>query len=399
MRMDALAPKVSALLMLVLFCGTFFYHTALGIGLIPPYLGGYVTIASAAVSIPMFAFMANSLVRTGKLKIIDLLFFLFILGFSLISVYHYLIGEHLENVRDHALQITNMIACYLIFRCIDISDRSMKKLIIASTIAMSAVIVALSSGGRFYLKDSAPNPEIVANYQTFAIAYLCPLIVAISKIEKFKFRAILFTIGCICLYMNSSRSEFVQLIIFYIAFETCRSKYRIVSPIITASLGAIAIAGLIALDSGASGNRISNLLNLSEDKSSTVRNELTESGLDKILDSPFVGDYGNYEKGHYIHNILSAWQDLGILGFILYLVMFIIPITHLIICTIIKQDRSRDFAAALSIMSSTLILLIFAKFFTYQLVGVSLGVYTSVIANRSAHAKLMINAKQTSMHN
>ena len=378
MKRDALAPKLSALLMLVLFCGTFFYHTALGLGYIPPFLGGYATLVGGAVSVPLTLILISEILETRRIRLIDAVFISFIAMFGAIVGYHFLIGEHLDNVRDHSLQIINITACYLIFRRIRISNQDFKWTIILATLLMSATIIGLSSGGRFYIKESATNPDIVANYQVFAIAYMCPLIVSIAKIHKLKYRALMFAVGFVCLYINSSRSEFVQFALFYVAFEMCRSKYRSISPMATAALGAMAIAALLTFNADSANNRIANLLNLSEDKSSNVRDELTASGLEKTFDSPVLGDYGNYDKGYYIHNILSAWQDLGIFGFLIFCGMLFMPLLSLSISVFGNGDRTRQTAAAFAFLSSTIVVLVFGKFFTYQLVGAAIGLYAAV---------------------
>lgn len=396
MKGDALAPRLSALLMLVLFCGTFFYHTALGLGHIPPFLGGYATLVGGAVSVPLTLIIISEIVRTGRIHLIDAAFISFIIMFSAIVGYHFLIGEHLDNVRDHSLQIVNITACYLIFRRIRISSEDFKYTIIIATLLMSATIIGLSNGGRFYIKETAANPEIVANYQVFAIAYMCPLIVSIAKIHTLKYRAIMFAIGFICLYVNSSRSEFVQFALFYVAFEMCRSKYRSISPMATAALGAMAIAALLTFNADSANNRIANLLNLSEDKSSNVRDELTASGLEKTLDNPVFGDYGNYEKGYYIHNILSAWQDLGIFGFLIFCGLLFIPLLSLSISVFAHGDRTRRTAAAFAFLSSTIVVLVFGKFFTYQLVGAAVGLYAAVRREQTAAIAPELNDNGTS---
>ncbi|WP_146146925.1 O-antigen ligase [Pseudomonas sp. BBP2017] len=388
----ATLSKLSMLSMLGLFAGTFFYHTALGLGIIPPVLGGYVTIASAALGLPFLCMIFLSILSTHKIKTSDAVFLTFILIFSTVVSYHITKEEYKDTATQHTYQIVNLLACYLIFRNIDFTRTYMKKTLIICILAMSAIIISLSSGGRFYIKLISSTPDIVASYQTFAVAYLCPAVVLISQVKRLKYRALAFSICLVCLYINSSRSEFVMLGIFYVAFEMCRSRYRLISPLLSILFGVIAIAGLLYLDPDSSSNRIANLVNLSEDNSSRVRNELAQDGISKIIENPIFGDYGNYEKGHYIHNILSGWQELGLLGFAFYCAMLLIPLVHISARVFIAGDRSRQAALCFSMLSSTIILLIFGKYFTYQLIAVALGIYASVnksyLTDRAARAEL-----------
>ena len=64
---------------------------------------------------------------------------------------------------------------------------------------------------------------------------------------------------------------------------------------------------------------------IQEDASFIERSVFNRYGLSLIADNPLVGAYGMYVHlnggGSYPHNLLSAWVNLGILGFAFYLIL------------------------------------------------------------------------------
>ena len=132
-------------------------------------------------------------------------------------------------------------------------------------------------------------------------------------------------------------------------------------------------------------NRTLELLDLSHSSSAGLRHQLTEQALASIGRHPLLGEYGNYEPGLYAHNLLSAWVDLGLLGFAALLALLIYPLTHLAIHGYLLGGRtSRDhrYLLAWSLLTSTLLLLCLSHFFSDMLIGAALGAYARY---RSGH--------------
>lgn len=378
--------KFAVLAFVLLFPGAFFYHVGTGIGYIPHVLGGYISYVGAAI---LSVFLANSLLATIKdrtVKKYDLSFYIFIILFGSISAISYINGYHIENAQSNFLLFINLIACFYIFKGINLTDQTFKKTILTSTLLMSATILYLSSGGRFSIELLSETPESVASYQTFAIAYICPLALSIGKTETRLYRNAIFALGMICLYLNSARSEFVGLVIFFLVFEASASKYRIITPVIAIALATIALVALVSIDPEMADNRITQLMDLSKDESSNVRDAISREGLEKILASPVFGDYGNYEPGYYIHNILSAWQELGIFGFAYFIFLIYSPTKRFAVSALMYGDRSRGTALCLGMLAATIVLLIFGKYFAYPLVAVALGMASSEYRARSTIA-------------
>ena len=146
------------------------------------------------------------------------------------------------------------------------------------------------------------------------------------------------------------------------------------------SLIIIAVGSVATISSGLveiPDSRVANLLDLQHDSSSNERSRIASEGLNKIMESPILGSYGKYEKGEYIHNILSAWYDLGLFGFLFILIISIAPALELGINIALGRAQTNREISAFSILAVTIVLLLVGKYFTYLLLPAALGLYSS----------------------
>ena len=81
-------------------------------------------------------------------------------------------------------------------------------------------------------------------------------------------------------------------------------------------------------------NRVVDLLDIGSDTSNQARNELEQSAWESIVNNPVLGDYGGYTAyagiGGYSHNLLSAWVNLGLVGFSLYIIVILAAMIGLV---------------------------------------------------------------------
>jgi hypothetical protein len=94
-----------------------------------------------------------------------------------------------------------------------------------------------------------------------------------------------------------------------------------------------------------------------------------------ISASPIFGDYASYTPGHYAHNILSAWVDLGLFGFVYLLAMLIWPAISMGITGLFSTRNSGEFVLGFALVSVTILLLFKSHYFTDMLIGAVLGAY------------------------
>lgn len=384
--------RISIALLLLLFPGAFFYHTAIGLNYISPFLDGYISIVGAMATAILMTHATLTILIKKSIEKRNIAFLLFMAIFGGITIYHYLTGPNTLNAQNNISLFVNLAACYLIFKNIDSADCSYKKTITLLCLAMSVVIIYLAEDGVFDLSSLSENTASVANYQTIALAYMPMMILAIAKSSSRGGRYILFAVAASCLYLNGARSEFVGMLIFFTTFEASQSKHRVTEALLVGITSAISIAAIIIFNPESANNRTLRLANLSEDNSSNVRDQISRAGIEKIIESPILGAYGDYEPGLYIHNILSAWQDLGMFGFIYFFLMLAIPLFYFTKLSLLKQKRSKDVALCIGMLAATSILLLYGKYFAYPLVAITLG----MISSRDKKVKVHIRSQSSS---
>jgi len=267
---------------------------------------------------------------------------------------------------------------FIIFKVIDPSNDKFKITVIFSLLAMSVIIFYFSVDGSFYLAllEESINPESVATYQGFARSYLLTFVILIPFIKNILIRAVIYSIAISSLFLNSARTELVALIFLIPIIEVYYAKHK--TFII---LGIFILVSLVALNfsyilDALPHNRILELADLSHSTSANLRHYLMEQAIQTITSHPFLGDYASYAPGSYAHNILSAWVDLGLFGFIYLLILLTLPALELLFNGYFLQAKSAHFLLAFSLISITLLLLFTSQTFDNMLIGAALGSYT-----------------------
>ena len=128
-------------------------------------------------------------------------------------------------------------------------------------------------------------------------------------------------------------------------------------------------------------SRIWGLLNITTDESFIDRGDLMPATLDIIQKNFWSGSYGDYNPGYYAHNILSAWVDTGFLGFYL-ICMVLLRCLYLSIPTRNKHVTNHVYISAACCTVSAVILLTFAKYFTYPMWGLAAGLMVRNLENQ-----------------
>lgn len=362
----------------LLFPGFFFYQTLLGLGFISAFLGGYFAIISLTIILPLLFFYVTD-IKNGEnyFSTTDLHFFIFLTYFLLVTIVNFSSGANSLIVQKHILSIIYFINIFIIFKTISLNERDFKIISIAAMMAMSAIIFYYSNNGSFYLATlgTSKNPESVATYQGFSRSYLLTFIVAIAFIKTAIARFIIYSIAASALFLNGARSEFVAMLLLVPAIEIYYSKYKISILIIISLIAAIISLNIEYISSILPDNRILELANLSQSSSANLRHQLTIQAINTINENPILGDYASYKSGDYSHNILSAWVDIGLFGFIFLLFILLRPAFLLFFNGFFLRTKSDDFLLAFSLMCITLLLVFTSTTFDNMLIGAALGAY------------------------
>jgi hypothetical protein len=371
--------SVGMLAFLALFPGFFFYHSLLGLGMTGAFMGGYFAPVSLFFAPPLMFFYAYMIRRrSGQLGRAEVFFLLYIAYFLAVVAIQAAAGASRTIVGNHvlgALFTTNM---FLIFRLTDFSRPAFRSACLVTLAAMSAIVFAYSVDGSFYLAPlgTSKNPESLATYQGFSRSYLVTFIAAIAYARALSLRVLLYCIAAPTLFVNTARSEFVAMLFMIPIIEVYYSKRKVWMATILGVLFLLAYANVDQILALLPSNRILELFDLSQSTSANKRHHLTMYAMNTIEQFPVFGDYASYSPGTYSHNVLSAWVDTGLFGFLFVLAILILPATQMIFRGYFLSRQSCIFILAFSLASSTLLLLITSHYFTDMLIGASLGSYS-----------------------
>jgi hypothetical protein len=375
---------ISHVAFLALFPGYFFYHTALGTGYINAFLGGYFSWMALLFMPFLLAAYGWRLAKLPEfLTPLDVFFFLYLLYFSLIVGFNYANHADIDVITEHLMAIYQFATVFLVFKMANFQARYMRWSAVLSLLGMALLIFYFSTDGWFYLKQETTiaDADSLSSYQGFARSFFVTALVAIAFIRQLPLRLLLYAICVPALFLNSARSELLCMGLTALVVELIYSRHKLVALALTVLPFVMLVTYLDELKLQFSQNRVILLLDLANDSSWQARAALFSNGMRSIAEHPFLGDYGSYAAyggaGSYVHNIVSAWVDLGLVGFLYLFIMILIP-TYLIAKEIGRQSthqRSSEFVLVFNFLFVTLLLLLTAKNFTDPLIAAALGRY------------------------
>jgi hypothetical protein len=195
-------------------------------------------------------------------------------------------------------------------------------------------------------------------------------------------RALLYTCGAVSLYLNTARSEFVAFLFAIPFLEFYYAKQKILFVVIFASLAAMIAMNFDMILAQLPNNRILELLDLSHSNSAILRHHMMNAAIQTVINHPVFGDYASYTPGHYAHNILSAWVDLGVVGSTYLLAILIVPTISMLITGYFSKRDDGDFMLGFGLVCVTQLLLFKSHYFSDMLIGASIGAYAKYTYSR-----------------
>ncbi|QYG02268.1 MULTISPECIES: hypothetical protein [Massilia] len=360
----------------MLFPGFFFYHTLLGTGTTGAFLGGYFAPVALAFAGPMcLVYLARMRRDAKRLTLVDVHYGVFFAYFVGVVVVNAAAGANRAIVAYHMLAILFMVLVYLQFCFIDFDSRRFRVVGLLSLAGMSTIVFSYSVDGVFYLGalGIAKDANSLATYQGFSRSYLFTYLAVVTFTRNLPLRLVLHAVGAATLFVNTARSEFVALLFAIPLIEFYYSRHKLYFVLagvcIAAAIGLYLDQILASLPS----NRILELFDLSHSTSANKRQQLTVHAVQSIAAHPILGDYGSYKPGHYSHNVLSAWVDLGLFGMLYVAALAIVPITPMFFHEYFAARRRPLFLLAFAFACVTVLLLLSSHYFTDMLLSATLG--------------------------
>jgi hypothetical protein len=364
---------------LLLFPGFFFYHTALGIGSMGAFLGGYFAPVSLLFVLPLCLVYGYQLkTDIHSLSRVDLHFGIFLAYFLAVMAINAAAGANVAIGVGHLLGILFLVNIFILFKTIDFAHREFRRLAIPSLLAMSAIVFAYSVDGVFYLGalGIAKDAESLATYQGFSRSYLVTFMAVIAYTRGMALRALLYCLAGAALFLNTARSEFAALLFVIPIIEFYHARQKLFFILALVSIVSLINLNLDPIVAALPNNRILELLDLSQSSSANTRHHLSVHAMQTIAAHPLLGAYASYSPGNYSHNILSAWVDLGLFGLIYLLAIIIIPAIPMFFREYLAARRSGTFLLGFSLACITVLLLLTSHYFTDMLIGATLGAYS-----------------------
>lgn len=367
------------------------YNVVTKNGLFPKVFGGFYTFSIALAFLSYFKIffihIKQNILRVRRgiylADIVDKLFFIFLGIFFFSILFGYITKENPNIVEPLSAAFFRFVALYLMCLYIRISSIQFYKInYVCFALATFLLAIYYLVGGNDYVIKIAYSYEVddELNYQGVALAYVLISMIGINYIKHSFFRFAHYALSSFILLLVGARSEFVLLVIVMCFHEVLFTKKNLEKILNAAIIGFFILfaTGIYHLMSTSFGydTRMDGLLNMQEDESMLVRSVLNDLGYETIMNNIFFGSFASYAPGQYMHNIFSAWVDLGFLGFFSLTLVFFISITW-----IVRRFLSRRFSIEESIASSLLIgcfvLLVFAKSYFYILIPVSIGLFVN----------------------
>jgi hypothetical protein len=362
----------------LLFPGFFYYHTLLGTGATGAFLGGYFSPVSLLCMLPLLlAWILRMRRDPRRLSALDLHYGLFNLYFLAVVAVNAFAGANGTIVAHHVLGILFMVNTFVLFALIDFGHRRFRIMALASLAAMSAIVFAFSTGGVFYLGPlgMAKDADALATYQGFSRSYLVTFLPVLAHTRSLPLRLTLYASGAATLFVNTARSEFAALLFAIPIVELYFSRHKLLFAGLAVLAGVVLAAHVDDLVAALPDNRILELLDLSHSTSANKRHHLALYARQTIAAHPLLGDYASYAPGYYAHNVLSAWVDLGLFGFVYLLALTAVPAIPMFFKEFLAGRRRAEFILGFALACTTLLLLVSSHYFTDMLVGATLGAY------------------------
>ena len=274
-------------------------------------------------------------------------------------------------------------------------ESKLAKLSIATNIVILLIICIRYTDFSAYKMDYSSLYEsgFIGIYQVVSDA-LCFTVICYLCMTKIKvFNSILIIILTLaCLFVLNSRSALFSFLLALV-FLFPLKKYVIKHPLqLILSIIAIMLIPFFIYGEVISfvnniheyNDRIFNIFsgNFENDPSFLGRLKLLENSINIISSNPILGDFGSQHDrdidgfgirwGAYTHNVLVYWDQFGLIGFILIMIMMIIIINGG--CKIRKKNDVNLFPLIILVIIQQIFMKSFTYFYFFALLGLIVGI-------------------------
>ena len=319
---------------LILFPFFFIYSVLLAHNLII-YIPGYFSLFSVlTVIFLMMNFFSFLIGKKYNLHFIEIIFFVLLLYIFLISFINYYFNNFneysLELLKGNIQAIIFNLVCYFLAKNLYLENSFFRRIfIIFFFICTLLVFLNINEFGIFYLKLNSENSELLSTYQSFARTLVVMSFISFTLTIRSNLNLVILIIAILSLFLNSARTEFVlfcfAIFLYLFIFDFRKTIIRV---LFLTSLIIFILFYNQELLNYIFDSRIWELItNTDSSTSLNARMETIHVAIESIKSNFILGDYGSYVSelgiGMYAHNLLSAWVDLGFLGFLYFIFILV----------------------------------------------------------------------------
>jgi type IV secretory pathway VirB3-like protein len=348
------------------------YQALVQFGFVFPLFGSFFT-AGMFLTLPLalYSFLKTSAFECVFRLLIAKLYFVFVGIMVAVAIIGSASGVDTEITSYILLSAARFIILFFFTFSLDAYLKHRNPLFLFFVL-YSLAVVGLSEGGTFVLPAQYFGDYLFEfDYQQVSLIYLVMSILLLPTLSPF--RRCLFYVSTIpAMFLIGARSEFVGCLIVIVIVEFVSARMALALVLACLFLGAAfwLVAGALTVDD----HRMLGWVVGGEDSSLNARAQFLWQGLDSISRNTVFGDYGGHPPGAYIHNILSAWVDFGVIGFVLALALLFLPLVYLL--RVGKDEyRSPEWIRAFSSLVILIVMVVFAKAYTYNLFPVAIALY------------------------
>lgn len=385
---------VSNFFFLLLYPGFVIYNLAVGYSIIPAIFGGFFGLFSALhllVMVLFFSYLYKLKLSPNEMSYVVLIIF-YVLITTLISLIGYVsFGELVRPaLNQHFTTIFLLVSSILIGFGLNINSSNFKLinfLFVIFVFLFFAYYVASTGRSMFYMRAiTEADSEGLSTYQGYARTILISGFCLLSVVKGSWSKVFVFLVVLFVLFIAGSRSEFVAFFVSFSFFSFVlirKRNYLLPFVFFVLLLGTSFFVFWEKIQSVFGSSRIFQLGNIEQASSWQSRGELMSIAVTQISESPLFGQFGGHVinaggTGSYAHNIISSWANYGLLPFVLYIILVIIPFIYSLNNFFIKRKLSQENKFLFMVSSSVVFLLLFSKSIFWFVPGLLFGFYLKI---------------------
>ena len=367
---------------LILFPGFYVYHSLVNRGLVPGILGGYSTLVSLLL-LPVLSvgYARRVIAGGGRMPGIDAAFLGFVAYLVLVSAAHLAAGANPEIALPYFGVAAQFAATFLAVRLMHPESVPARRALLASFLLVTALAFWNATDGSFLRSalDLIGHEARTVDYQGYGFVYLVLAVFVATATPSRMARAAAYLVSVPALFVNGARSEFVGLLLLIAIVELCYARRRavVVGAAVTAVTFLLLAAGPLEelLMERVPESRFLALANVAADDNAAERIRMFWSAWETVRRHPFLGRFGSYPVGEYAHNALSAWVDLGLVGFLWFAVLLLVPL-GILGSRFSSESRRPAYVLVLASVVVLVAMTAIAKNFTYLLLPIATGLFS-----------------------